>query len=186
MHDGLSAGIDHGKEGRSLADIVTYNPTVKADYNSALQRLCEVEFPLLAELKSHKDASTADVMNLLHLEGPLADSPGMSDLQPNVEQLTLPNHRLEDQVVLGETSLSFALIVTHSRVERIRENVAAHRSALIDVYFRCEASTSGSVPAIIVTTTALLTTFTAASYVPPITIEDYEIVGIDGPEDAQG
>ncbi|GJR48833.1 hypothetical protein Tco_1316936 [Tanacetum coccineum] len=108
----------------------------------------EVEFPLLAELKSHKDASTADVMNLVSLEGPLADAPGMSDLQPDVEQWTLPIHRPEDQVVLGK------------------------------------ASTSGSVPAAVVTTTALSTTFAAASSVPPITIEDYEIVGTDGSKDA--
>ncbi|GKB21762.1 hypothetical protein Tco_0855685 [Tanacetum coccineum] len=49
------------------------------------RRLREVEFPLLAQLKTHKDASTEDVMNLLRLEGPLADAPGMSDLKPDVE-----------------------------------------------------------------------------------------------------
>ncbi|GKA51247.1 hypothetical protein Tco_0744443 [Tanacetum coccineum] len=78
--------------------------------------------------------STADVMNLLRLEGPFADAPGMSNLQPDVEQLTLHIYCLEDQVVLGETSLSFALSVTRSRVEWIRENVAAQRSTLIDVW----------------------------------------------------
>ncbi|GKA13534.1 hypothetical protein Tco_0693180 [Tanacetum coccineum] len=140
MQDRLSADIDHRKAGRSLANIVAYNPTAEADYNFTLQRLHEVEFPLLAELKSYKDESTADVMNLLCLEGPLADAPGMSDLQPDVELLTLPIHCVEDQVVLGE------------------------------------ASTFSNVPAIFVTTTALLTTFTATSSVPPITIEDYEIV----------
>ncbi|GKF64307.1 hypothetical protein Tco_0187755, partial [Tanacetum coccineum] len=82
IQDGLAAGIHHGKAGRSLADIVAYNPAAEADYNSTLQKLREVEFPLLTELKSHKDASTADVINLLRLEGPLADAPGMSDLQP--------------------------------------------------------------------------------------------------------
>ncbi|GKD72856.1 hypothetical protein Tco_1331138, partial [Tanacetum coccineum] len=49
-----------------------------------------------------------------------------------------------------------------------------------------EASTSDSVPAAVVTTTALSTTFASVSFVPPITIEDYEIIGTDGPEDAQG
>ncbi|GJT65899.1 hypothetical protein Tco_1017379 [Tanacetum coccineum] len=48
MQDGLSADIDHGKAGRSLTDIVAYNPAAEADYNSALQRLREVDFPLLA------------------------------------------------------------------------------------------------------------------------------------------
>ncbi|GKA07761.1 putative reverse transcriptase domain-containing protein, partial [Tanacetum coccineum] len=103
----------------------------------------------------------------------------------------------KDQVVLGETSLLFSLSVTHSRVKRIRENVVEHRSALIDVWVPLvdplsaksligEASTSDSMSAAVVTTTALSTTFASASYVPPITIEDYEIVGTDGLEDAQG
>ncbi|GJY41519.1 hypothetical protein Tco_0428789 [Tanacetum coccineum] len=102
IQDGLSAGINHGKAGRSLEDVAAYNPFAEADYTSALQRL-----------------------------RPLADAPGMSDLQPNIEQLKLPIHRPEDQVILGETSLLVALDVTHSCVERIRENVAAQWSTLI-------------------------------------------------------
>ncbi|GJX23462.1 hypothetical protein Tco_0227907, partial [Tanacetum coccineum] len=50
MQSGLSAGIDHGKEGRRLADVVAYNPAAEADYNSALQRLCEVDFPLIQSI----------------------------------------------------------------------------------------------------------------------------------------
>ncbi|GJS20820.1 hypothetical protein Tco_0449452 [Tanacetum coccineum] len=200
MQDGLcrlSAGIDHGKAGRSLMDVVAYNPAAEVDDNSAIQRLREVDFPLLAELKSHKNASVEDTMNLLRLEGPLVDASGMNDFQPNVDQLMLPVHRSEDQVVLGETSLSFALSVTHSRVERIRENVAAKRSALIGVWTPLvnplsiknlvgEAGTFDSVPATIATITAMSTTFASASSIPPITIEDYKIVGTDGLEDAQG
>ncbi|GJX31541.1 hypothetical protein Tco_0241396 [Tanacetum coccineum] len=160
MQDGLSADINHGKTGRSLADVVAYNPSAEVYYNSALQRLREVDFPLLAELKFYKDESTVDVMDLLCLE---------------------------DQVVLGETSLSFALSVTHSQVEKIRENVAAQRSALINVWVSLvdplsaksligEASTSSSVPAAAMTTTALSTTFASVTSVPLITIKDYEIV----------
>ncbi|GJV19178.1 hypothetical protein Tco_1368198 [Tanacetum coccineum] len=145
LADGLSAGIDHRKAGRCLADVVAYNPAAEADYNFALQSF----------------------------------------------------HESEDQVVLGETSLSFALSVTHSRVERIRENVVAKRSALIVVWTSLvdplsvenlvgEVDTFDSVPATITATTALSTTFAFASSVPPITIEDYEIVGTDGSEDAQG
>ncbi|GJU32860.1 hypothetical protein Tco_1176449 [Tanacetum coccineum] len=191
MQDGLSSGIVHGKEGRSLADVAAYNPAAEADYNSALQRFREVDFPLLSELSSHKNASVEDIMNLLRLKGPLADALGMSDLQPNVDKLMLLVHRSKDQVVLGETSLSFALSVTHSRVERIRE-----RSALIGVWTPLvdplsaenlvgAVGTSNSVPATIATTTALSTTFASASFVPSITIEDYEIVGTNGPENAQ-
>ncbi|GKA91898.1 hypothetical protein Tco_0813823 [Tanacetum coccineum] len=79
---------------------------------------------------------------------------------------------------------------------RIRENVAAKRSVLIGVWTHLvdplsaenlvgAAGTSDSVPATIATTTALSTTFASASSVPPITIEDYEIVGADGPKNAQ-
>ncbi|GKA76121.1 hypothetical protein Tco_0782499 [Tanacetum coccineum] len=75
-------------------------------------------------------------------------------------------HCPEDQVILGETSLLVALDVTHSRVERIRENVAAQRSALIGVWTHLvnplsvenlvgTASTSDSTPTTIATTTAL-------------------------------
>ncbi|GJW54060.1 hypothetical protein Tco_0098145 [Tanacetum coccineum] len=39
----------------------------------------------LLRLKSHKDASVEDIINLLQLEGPLADAPGISDLQPHVD-----------------------------------------------------------------------------------------------------
>nr|GEW71806.1 transposase (putative), gypsy type [Tanacetum cinerariifolium] len=197
LADGLSVGIDHGKAGRSLADVVAYNPAAKTDYNYALRRLRELDFSLLAELKSHKDADVEDIMNLFRLEGPLADAPRMSDLQPHVDQLMLHVHRSEDQVVLGERSLSFALIVTHSRVERIRENVAAERSALIDVWaplvdplsvknLTGEAGTSDGVPTTTATTIALSTTFASASSVPPITIENYEIVVTEGLKDAQG
>ncbi|GKG40041.1 hypothetical protein Tco_0466818, partial [Tanacetum coccineum] len=86
MQSGLAAGIDHGREGRSLADVTSYNPDAEADFNSTLQKFREVDFPLLVELKSHKDASTEDIMNVLRLEGALADAPRMNDLQPDIEQ----------------------------------------------------------------------------------------------------
>ncbi|GKA79452.1 hypothetical protein Tco_0786048 [Tanacetum coccineum] len=101
MQDGLVAGIDHGRAGRSLVDIVAYNPSLEADFNSALQELREVDFRLLADLESYKDASIEDVINLLRLESPLADAPGMDSLQPDIEQLKVPIYRSKDQVVLG-------------------------------------------------------------------------------------
>ncbi|GJX52648.1 hypothetical protein Tco_0281017 [Tanacetum coccineum] len=134
-------------------------------------------------------------MNVLCLEGALDDAPGMNDLQPDIEQLKVPIHRSEDQVVLGETSLSFTLSVSHSRVERIRENIAAQWSALVGVWtplseplsvisLMGEASTSSVVPAASVTTTAQSTTFASASSIPPISTDDYEIVSADGQEGA--
>ncbi|GKB02696.1 hypothetical protein Tco_0830785, partial [Tanacetum coccineum] len=159
--------------------------------------LSAVDFPLLSELSSHKDASVEDIMNLLRLEIPLVDAPRMNDLQPDVEQLMLPIHQSKDQVVLGETSLSFALNVAHSRIERIRENIAAQRSALVDVRVPLvdplsaenlmgAAGTSDSMQATVATMTSLSTTFASISSVPLITVDDYEIAGADGQEDAQG
>ncbi|GJX93368.1 hypothetical protein Tco_0347954 [Tanacetum coccineum] len=142
MQSGPAAGIDHGKEGKSLTD-------------------------------SHKDVSVEDVINLLRLKGPLADAPGMSDLQPDVEQLRVPIHRSKDQVVLGETSLSFALSVSHTQPLSVQN-------------LRGAASISDSVPVSTATTTALSTTFASASSILPITIEDYEIVNADGQESVQG
>ncbi|GJW68383.1 hypothetical protein Tco_0122807 [Tanacetum coccineum] len=73
MQDGLAARITHGQEGRVLIDIVVFNPSAESDYISALQKLQEVNFSLLTELKSNKDASTKTLMNILHLDEPLAE-----------------------------------------------------------------------------------------------------------------
>ncbi|GKA81879.1 hypothetical protein Tco_0788627 [Tanacetum coccineum] len=164
MQNGLAANIDHGKEGQSLADVVAYNLDAEAYFNFALQKFHEVDFPLLTELKSYKDASIRRYHELA--------SPGRS----------------EDQVVLGETSLSFALGVSQSRVERIRENIAAQRSTLLGVWTPLskplsvssligKASTFGMVSASPTATTALSTTFASAISIPPISTDDYEIAG---------
>nr|GEX59637.1 hypothetical protein [Tanacetum cinerariifolium] len=83
IQDGLSVGITHGKEGRVLIDVVTYNPFTEVDYIFALLQLQNVNFPLLAELKSNKDASIGTMMDILRLEGPLVDKLGLDELQPN-------------------------------------------------------------------------------------------------------
>nr|GEV02512.1 hypothetical protein [Tanacetum cinerariifolium] len=57
-------------------------------------------------------------------KGPAAQTPEASQLQPTPEQLMLLIHRLEDQVVIGETFLSFSLDVDHARVQRIRGDTA--------------------------------------------------------------
>nr|GEW12223.1 ribonuclease H-like domain-containing protein [Tanacetum cinerariifolium] len=57
MQEGLSDGIPCGAEGRKFADVAAYNPSAEADYLSALQHLQNVNFSLIAELKSNKDAS---------------------------------------------------------------------------------------------------------------------------------
>ncbi|GKD04105.1 hypothetical protein Tco_1179079, partial [Tanacetum coccineum] len=73
MQDGLSDGITHGKEGKVLTDVAAYNPSTEVDYVSALQQLQNVNFSLLAELKTNKDASVKILMNILRLEETLAE-----------------------------------------------------------------------------------------------------------------
>ncbi|GJR39975.1 hypothetical protein Tco_1215659 [Tanacetum coccineum] len=132
-------------------------------------------------------------MNLLRLESPLVDAPGMSDLQLDEDQPMVPIHRSEDQAVLGSTSLSFALSVSHDRVERIRKNIAEHRSALAGVYVPLveplpvqnltgATGTSNVLPTAVATTTALSTTFASVSTVPSIIVDDY-IIGDAGNEE---
>ncbi|GKB49921.1 hypothetical protein Tco_0900674, partial [Tanacetum coccineum] len=56
MHDRLSTGITHGKKGRVLTDVASYNPSAE----------------------TNKDASVETLMNLLRLEETLAERLGLS------------------------------------------------------------------------------------------------------------
>ncbi|GKA50811.1 hypothetical protein Tco_0743884 [Tanacetum coccineum] len=168
MQDGLVAGIDHGKAGRSLGDVAAFNPSAEADFTSTLQQFRNVDFSLLAELSSHKDASIEAVINILHLE--------------------------EDQVVLGSTSLSFVLSVSNTRVKKIRENIAEQMSALLGVFaeplsakfLTGGVSHSNNLSDVIATTMALSTTFASTSSIPPLSVDDYEAIGADGQGKSHG
>ncbi|GKA00635.1 hypothetical protein Tco_0673185 [Tanacetum coccineum] len=195
MQDGLAAGITHGQEGRVLIDIVSFNPFVESDYISALQELQDVNFSLLTELKSNKDASTKTLMNILRLDEPLAERLGIDESQPHVDQLLVPIYHSSDRTVIGATSLLFSLDVSHNRVQKIRDNIANHRPALRDVFvplieplsstaLEGMEGTSGTAPE---TTMALSVTFASTSSIPPISTDDYD-VHADGQEgnDADG
>nr|GEW13054.1 hypothetical protein [Tanacetum cinerariifolium] len=125
MQEGLSAGITHGAEDRKLADVAAYNPYAKADYLSALQRLQNVNFSLIAKLKFNKNASVNTIMNLLCLDDTLAERLGLTESQPRANQLMVPIHHSSKQRVIGASTLSFSLDVSHSRVRMIRENIAS-------------------------------------------------------------
>nr|GEW65748.1 hypothetical protein [Tanacetum cinerariifolium] len=144
--DGLKAGIDHGKAGRDLSVVEAYDPFAEAKYVDAVNALRIVDFSLLFVFKSKKDACMADLMDSLHLEGRLAEIPKAKELQPSLEQLKLPIHRAKDDVVLGETSLSFSL----------------------------QASTS-AIPATTKPITTLSTTFASSGVVPPLSVSDYQV-----------
>ncbi|GJY87175.1 hypothetical protein Tco_0501803 [Tanacetum coccineum] len=134
---GLAAGIKHGVAGRSITDVAAYNPFAESDYVAAVNALQSVSFLLLAQLEAHKDASMADIMDLLHLEIPSAKTFEARPLQ-----------------------------VAHNRVQRLRGDATARRLSLTDSIrplveplssrvLTGEASSSADVSV----TTALATTF---------------------------
>ncbi|GKD48150.1 hypothetical protein Tco_1277126 [Tanacetum coccineum] len=65
----------------------SYIPSVKDDFNSAVCDLRGLNFPLLHELSTKKDANTWDVMDLLRLDDAVAEALEMTDLQPDMNQL---------------------------------------------------------------------------------------------------
>ncbi|GJV76007.1 hypothetical protein Tco_1507591 [Tanacetum coccineum] len=167
MQEGLSTGITHGVEGRNLTDVVAYNPSAEADYLAALHHLQSVNFSLLEELKSNKDASTETIMNLLRLEDNLADKLGLVESQPCVDQ-----------------------------VQKIKENLANRVSALRDVFIPLSEplsvaaltgteGISAAIPIPAGTTTALSATFASTTVIRPISTDDYEIVHADGQGNAE-
>ncbi|GJW38087.1 hypothetical protein Tco_0063932 [Tanacetum coccineum] len=178
MQDGLSAGITHGMEGRALTDVAAYNPSAEHDYIFALQHLQNVNFSLLAELRSNKDASIDTLMNILCLEETLAERLGFAESQPHVDQLMVPIHHSLDKVVIGATALSLALDVYNIWVRNIRENITNQRSALRDVFVPL-SEPFFAVAATVDTTMALSTTLASVSTIAPISVDDYEVIGTD-------
>nr|GEU64327.1 hypothetical protein [Tanacetum cinerariifolium] len=71
IKDGMKAG---------LSVIEAYDHSTKAKYIDAVNALDVVDFSLLSELKSKKDASMVDLMDSIRLEGPLAEIPRAKDL----------------------------------------------------------------------------------------------------------
>ncbi|GJX73747.1 hypothetical protein Tco_0312342 [Tanacetum coccineum] len=190
MQEGLSARITRDAESRKLTDVAAYNPSAKADYLYALQRLQSVNFSLIAELRANKDASIDIIMNLLCLEDTLAERLGLTKSQPHVNQLMVPIHHSPDQRVIGASALSLSLDVSSSRVRKIKENIANHVSALCDVFVPLSEplsavalegmeGTSGDAPGTADTTTTLSIVVASTSIVKPISIDDYEVTSVD-------
>ncbi|GJT02108.1 hypothetical protein Tco_0823277 [Tanacetum coccineum] len=184
MQTGLVAGIDHGKAGRSVTDVATYDPSVEAKYVSTVLAFRDLDFNLLSQLESQKDTSIADITSLLCLEGPSAETPMGSQLQPSYEQLLLPIHRKEDNVVIGETSLSDSLDAVHAHVQKIKEGASSRRLSISDAMGPLvdplssenlvgEASTS-RVPTTVAATTALVVA--NVNSVAPISVTDYGVL----------
>ncbi|GJU87453.1 hypothetical protein Tco_1294999 [Tanacetum coccineum] len=177
MQGGLAAGIEHGRAGRIITDVVAFNPSAKSDYVAAINALQGVSFSLLAQLEANKDASMADVMDLLCLEGHATETSEANRLQPSLDQLMILIHRLGDQVIIGENSLAFSLEVAHNRVQRLREDTTARLLSLTDCILPLveplsarnltgEASSSADLTTAM--TTALSTTLVQTDPVPTV------------------
>nr|GEV03400.1 hypothetical protein [Tanacetum cinerariifolium] len=149
MQDGLAVEIVHGKEGRVLTDVAAHNPFTEFDYTFALQQLQNVNFSLLLELKSNKDASVKIVMHILRLEGPLTEKLGLNEL----ENIANQRSALRDVFVPLVEPFSAAVLTSTK-------------------------GTSDIMPAT-ANTTALSTAFASTSSIAPISIDDYKVVGVD-------
>ncbi|GKE98589.1 hypothetical protein Tco_0021940 [Tanacetum coccineum] len=117
-------------------------------------------------LESQKDASIADIMSLLHLEGPATETPKASQLQPSYEQLMLPIHRTGDNRIRGDVA-SRSLSLSNAMVPLIEPLSAKNLVG--------DASTS-DVPTTAALTTDLSITFAPTSSVPSILVLDYEVL----------
>ncbi|GJY12301.1 hypothetical protein Tco_0381610, partial [Tanacetum coccineum] len=134
MQEGLVAGHEHGIAGTPLSAVVAYDPeTAKNNYFDAVRALEEADFPLIHLLKSKKDSGMDEVLDCFLLDGPLANLPEAAYLQPCLEQLSVPIYYADVNAVVGETSLSFALLNVHNRAEGARKHAAALRRLMVDI-----------------------------------------------------
>ncbi|GJW64412.1 hypothetical protein Tco_0116296 [Tanacetum coccineum] len=134
MQEGLKAGYEHGVSRTQLSAIEAYNPkAARTNYFDAMRALEDVDFPLVNLLKSKKDAGMDKVLDCFILDGPLADLPEAAHLQPCLEQLSVPIHHSDDKAIVGETSLSFALLNVHSRAEGAKKHAAALRQLMMEI-----------------------------------------------------
>ncbi|GJW74781.1 hypothetical protein Tco_0134151 [Tanacetum coccineum] len=108
MKEGLEAGHEHRVAGRSLFVVDAYNSkVVSAYYVNTVRALEDAHFPLVDLLKSKKDAG--------------------------MDELFIPIHHAGDKMVVGETSLSFALMNVHARTEGAKKHAAALRQLMIEI-----------------------------------------------------
>nr|GEX80156.1 hypothetical protein [Tanacetum cinerariifolium] len=68
LAEGLEVGIEHGKSGRTLAQVEAYDPGVKDDFVSAVTDFENVSFGLLDQLESLTDSPLASIISALVLK----------------------------------------------------------------------------------------------------------------------
>ncbi|GJX48822.1 hypothetical protein Tco_0274012 [Tanacetum coccineum] len=134
MQEGLTAEHEHRVAGTSLSAVMAYNlETAESNYLDAVRALEEADFPFVHLLKSKKDSGMDEVLDFFLLDGPLADLLEAARLQPCLEQLSVPIYHSDVNVVVRETSLSFALLNVHNRAEGARKHAAALRRLMVDI-----------------------------------------------------
>nr|GEZ82526.1 hypothetical protein [Tanacetum cinerariifolium] len=100
----------------------------------------------------------------------------------------VPIHHSPDQRIVGASAVSLSMDVSHSRVKKMRENIAKHVLALRGVFDPLSEPLSvaslkgmeGTSSSTHDATTTLFTTFVSASTIPPISTDDYEVAHADG------
>nr|GEV33053.1 hypothetical protein [Tanacetum cinerariifolium] len=165
MRDGLVASINHGKVGRGLADVATYNPSAEANYDSAVNALRIADFPLLAQSTSQKDASIADIMCLLYLEGPAAETPKANQLQafPNfVPPIPVSDNKVVDTEPHAKASSSLKIIIDQESLETLPKHLATYLSLLLTAVLHVCKNIFLSY--VVVSTTAVCGLFVAVVY----------------------
>nr|GEW10593.1 hypothetical protein [Tanacetum cinerariifolium] len=91
-----------------------------------------VEGRTMDDVAAYNPFAEADYFSALQHN--LAERLGLTESRPCVDQLMVPIHHSPDRVVVGATSLLFALDVSDSRVRKISENTVSQRLALRDVF----------------------------------------------------
>ncbi|GJU04719.1 hypothetical protein Tco_1121149 [Tanacetum coccineum] len=105
--------------------------TAESNYLDAVRALEEADFPLVHLLKSKKDSRMDEILDCFLLDGPLANLPEAAHLQPCLEQLSVPIYHADVNAVVGETSLSFALLNVYTRAKGAKRHASALRQLMV-------------------------------------------------------
>nr|GEU54387.1 transposase (putative), gypsy type [Tanacetum cinerariifolium] len=84
MQSGLSAGIDHRKAGKSLADVPAYNPAAEADFNFGLPNVLTTVATTTALSTTFASASSVPLITIEDYE--ISGKDGQEDAQGNVQR----------------------------------------------------------------------------------------------------
>ncbi|GJQ94815.1 hypothetical protein Tco_0005954, partial [Tanacetum coccineum] len=132
IQQGLEVEIEHGKAGRSLAQVEAYDPDVESKYVVAVNDMAavndfeNVSFSLL-KLEALKDSSLALSMSALTFEGDAHSTPKLCELQPSLDQVTIPVYS-ESSGLRGSSFIGHEMLF--SAVGGVAGIVPVHGSSL--------------------------------------------------------